>query len=217
MPLTVIKYWLVMVVVLSCLSPAEAHPRFAADTWSWAAVDSPLTVDERLTPPDTLGTVDERSNPPDSLEVLRELTPPPDSLANGDLPSDSEKEPVEKSPAWAAVRSAILPGWGQCYVDQHFKAVLFAGAQATLVTLTLREHKAANRDMDLFDSTQDSTYYYSSLDHETNKDNFISWAIITSLLSVLDAYIDAHLYGFEENVTFGDEGEMEISVRYEFH
>ena len=67
--------------------------------------------------------------------------------------------------------------------------------------------------LDRFEATQDSTYYTSGFNHETNADNFLSWAILTSLVSVLDAYIDAHLYRFEEKVRIDEDGAVEVSVK----
>jgi len=129
---------------------------------------------------------------------------------------DSPEEttpPVEKSPPGAAIRSAILPGWGQFYTENRLKGILFAGAQVGLFSLWWTEKRAGDRDLDVYHSTGDTSFYNSGISHRNRASSYFSWGLVVSLASVLDAYIDAHLYRFEEKVRMDDEGRVEVSVR----
>jgi|GEM_PF-2198806 len=136
--------------------------------------------------------------------VEQELPPP-------DISAEEEKQPVEKSPFGAAVRSLVVPGWGQFYTENRLKGILIGGVEVTLFALWFTEREARDRDFDEYERTANQVFLTSSIDHGDRADNFLSWALLTTLMSGLDAYIDAHLYRFEEKVRMG--GEVEVSFR----
>jgi len=160
--------------------------------------------------------------PGDSLDIFKEEPQPAEQLEIDEPPIERPLEslleppiecPLEKSPPGAAIRSAVLPGWGQFYTENRFKGILFAGAQVGLFSLWWIEKKAGERDMDKFNATDDMTFYNSGTSHQDKASNYFSWGLLVSLVSVLDAYIDAHLYRFDEKVRMDDEGRVEVSVR----
>ena len=91
-------------------------------------------------------------------------------------------EPV-KSPTGAALRSAILPGWGQLYNQKPYKAVFFFSLNAYLVyQIISNDHQ--------FDKTGKRFY-------KRRRDNHSWYFGLSYLLTLADAYVDAYLFGFE--------------------
>ena len=134
--------------------------------------------------------------------------------AQNDLEVKKENQPDEKSPLGATIRSMVLPGWGQFYTENRLKGILFAGAEITLFSLWWSEKKAGDRDMDEFNRTQDNSFYNSSTGHQNKASDYFSWGLVVYMVNMLDAYISAHLYKFDEKVRMVDEGAVEVSVQF---
>ncbi len=99
---------------------------------------------------------------------------------------DSTK--VQKSPTGALLRSLVLPGWGQWYNDQKIKAGIVVAAQATLIGFRFYFHNQASQ----FEKGSPEYNFY------LDRRNFMYWLMAgVVVLSMLDAYIDAHLYNFD--------------------
>lgn len=100
--------------------------------------------------------------------------------------SRSKKE--KKSPNGAMLRSLIFPGWGQWYNHQKIKAALVVAAQGTLVGLAVHYNNRAKANA----SDPSAHEFY------IDKRNQTFWFMGgVTLLSMLDAYIDAYLYDFD--------------------
>lgn len=92
-----------------------------------------------------------------------------------------------KSPRSAMIRSLVFPGLGQIYNEQYIKAGIVLAGQSVLIGLRFYYNNKANESID-------------PMDREFYKDrrNLTYWLMgATVLLSMLDAYIDAHLYDFD--------------------
>ncbi len=104
-------------------------------------------------------------------------------------PSDSSVVLLrpKKSPKGAMLRS-MLPGWGQLYNGQIIKGLLVVGGQGALIFNAVRLNgEAAN-----VESGSLAHNYY------IDRRNLMFWFMGgLTLLSMLDAYIDAHLYDFD--------------------
>ncbi|RMH96300.1 MAG: hypothetical protein D6681_12460 [Calditrichaeota bacterium] len=89
-----------------------------------------------------------------------------------------------KSPWGAVARSAILPGWGQVYNQQYVKGGLAFALQGFLMWRIVHFHnrwkKTGNRD------------------HRETRNLSIWYLGAAYLLTLVDAYVDAHLYKFDE-------------------
>jgi hypothetical protein len=87
-------------------------------------------------------------------------------------------------------RSLVVPGWGQAHNGPWLKAALFAGAEGALIYGVFEEDRLA-RDADEMgdDALADS--------HRSYKKDYLWWGAFAMLLSVGDAYVDAHLRGFD--------------------
>ena len=106
-----------------------------------------------------------------------------------------------KQPARAAIYSALLPGGGQIYNGAYLKAGLVAGVQGYLLWTAI--YNDGKRD-EYRDKAQNApneilqlNYANKSREYKAKVTNDIWWMGITAGLSVLDAYVDAHLYNFE--------------------
>ena len=55
---------------------------------------------------------------------------------------------MQKSPTGAIVRSLILPGWGQYYVESYWKIPLFLGAAGTCAYFIIDNNNSFNAKKD---------------------------------------------------------------------
>ncbi len=105
------------------------------------------------------------------------------------LPPFADAPKKARSPRGAMLRSALLPGWGQYYNGKLLKAALVFGVETFFVT------SAIVRNQKVVASTDPVIRSYW-IDQRNN----MSWAFLaTRLLSVLDAYVDAHLSDFDDS------------------
>ncbi len=112
----------------------------------------------------------------------------------------AEKDPVavpKRSPALAVALSAAFPGGGQIYTRNYVKAAAFAAGLGYIGYRYLEEDRAAKA----------STSYYEWWDHDAYRHDYKWWGIGVWLVSMADAYVDAHLYKFDE------QAEPEVSLR----
>lgn len=129
------------------------------------------------------------------------LMPSPFSLAQNDAQgnlnthfsletssTDSARVKV-KSPTGALIRSVIFPGWGQFYNKKYFKALLVFGTETGLVANSIylnQKYKASTTDLE-------REFYINN----RNLSNW--WLVGVILVSMADAFVDAHLHNFDEN------------------
>ncbi|MGC8748651.1 MAG: DUF5683 domain-containing protein [Candidatus Kapaibacteriota bacterium] len=122
-----------------------------------------------------------------------------------EVPKDTNLKVREvKSPIGAMLRSFAIPGWGQVYVRQYWKAPLFFGGAAVMYYYTFKHNSDFldySRQYDeLFKSNpQDTRLYLLKVRRENARDNrdiSIFFLVAVYGLSMLDAYVDAHLFNF---------------------
>ena len=89
-----------------------------------------------------------------------------------------------KSPWGAALRSAMVPGWGQLYTGSYLKAVGFFAADAYLL---VRVKLADNR----YHQTRRTQY-------RDERSKYIWYLGAAYFLTVADAYASAYLYKFDQ-------------------
>ncbi|RMF57559.1 MAG: hypothetical protein D6743_18790 [Calditrichaeota bacterium] len=130
------------------------------------------------------------------LFVLQNGVFSPDCAAQSATPNLSQpvkrdsivRKRQKKSPKGAMLRSLAFPGWGQVYNHQFIKAGLVVSAQGVLIFLMLRYNSKAS---DHPDGTSKHELYI-------DRRNLTFWLMgAVTALSMLDAYIDAHLYDFD--------------------
>jgi hypothetical protein len=108
----------------------------------------------------------------------------------GLTPADSLAPKSRKNPTGAMVRSILFPGWGQLYNGKWFKALLVFGLEAGFIGAAVYLNQKAHDDQD----TAENRAFYAD---QRNTNYWRTGVVI--LLSMLDAYVDAHLSDFDES------------------
>lgn len=112
------------------------------------------------------------------------------AVPHSDLQTQVRPDTIEtKSPTGAMLRSLALPGWGQFYNGKWFKGVLAIGVETGLVLNAIYLNAQLEKSTDPYDQE-----FYRN-----NRNLSFWWLGATILLSMLDAYVDAHLYHFDES------------------
>ena len=110
-----------------------------------------------------------------------------------------------KSPMGAAIRSILVPGLGQHYNGKKLKAVLAVAGEGTLIYLIFNDNKK-------FKDTNDISY--------RDRRNTLQWWFLFVLgVSAVDAYVDAYLDGFDNNMSISFDNSIQhpclnLSIRF---
>lgn len=127
-----------------------------------------------------------------------------------------------KNPNKAALYSVIFPGGGQLYNHSWWKAGAVIGVQSYLISAAIYNQDKQEDYKKLAETTTDpfqqQLYQSQSKTYRDKFNNDLWWIGITAGLSILDAYVDAHLYNFESekekiHLHFS---ENEIVLQYNF-
>ena len=111
-----------------------------------------------------------------------------------------------QSPSMAALKSFLLPGLGQIGNDRWVKAGVFFGAYTGLLGWAVainqdKQDAEGHYNAAVADTTADPAFWQSEVDRlESNRNAKYWFAGATMLLSVIDAYVDAHLRGFDKRI-----------------
>jgi hypothetical protein len=125
------------------------------------------------------------------------------------LTEQAERHPPDEKPStfFAPLRSAVFPGWGQIRNRRVVKGVIVFAVQNYLLGRTVAEHYWANeayRKMELYNRMGDGDtaedYYNEYSEHFDQRDQYGWWWAGFTILSMFDAYVDAHFYGFDREV-----------------
>ncbi len=106
-----------------------------------------------------------------------------------------------RSPMKAGALSLVLPGGGQVYNGKWIKAACVAGVECWFIGSAIYHDAKMNDAYDNAMSSSGDEYTYWAGEYDDHRDarqNAYWWLGTTVFLSVLDAYVDAHLYNFEE-------------------
>ncbi|MFQ5631694.1 MAG: DUF5683 domain-containing protein [bacterium] len=108
----------------------------------------------------------------------------------GLAPADTLARKKAKNPTGAMVRSIFFPGWGQLYNGKWLKALIVFGAEAGFIGTAIYLNQKAHDDRE------------TALNRELYADmrNTNYWRTgVAILISMLDAFVDAHLSDFDES------------------
>jgi hypothetical protein len=112
---------------------------------------------------------------------------------------DSTPPPLEyRNPTGALLRSSVLPGWGQFYNDQPVKGIVMGLAETGLLAWLIAEHAAAEDARDDYSESGDPDDLARYETHRQTRLDLIWYTSAAWLYGMLDAYVDAHLYCFEQ-------------------
>lgn len=124
---------------------------------------------------------------------------------------------MQKSTWGALIRSFVLPGWGQYYVESYWKVPIFLGATGFLVYLIIdnnNKYQDYQRQYDELKAQETNTNSFQLQLLKTkkefyrdNRDMSAFYMLGVYILAAIDAYSDAHLYDFNVN------DDLSLSVR----
>ncbi len=110
-----------------------------------------------------------------------------------------------------AMRSAVVPAWGQLTNGKKKKAAVLFGAQAYIYTRIAIESRQA-READLFAAALQREGAHENeialaetwaQDHYDTRRDLLFWAIVAGFYGAMDAYIDAHIGEFDREIEEG--------------
>jgi hypothetical protein len=115
---------------------------------------------------------------------------------------------MSKSPWGAVLRSAIFPGWGQFYNESYWKIPIVLGLSGFLVGGVISEHSGYADYRDRYAASITSAMPSGDLRlkqfreyYRANRDTYAWWLLVTYLVQIADAFVDAHLYDFDVSGT----------------
>jgi hypothetical protein len=108
---------------------------------------------------------------------------------------------------WGAVwRSLVFPGWGQLYVENYWKAPLFAGTAGALIYGIIYYNSKYNDMQNMMDNesalANPNQFYIMILKNKRefyrdSRDVNGFYLVAVYILASVDAYVGAHLYDFD--------------------
>lgn len=106
-----------------------------------------------------------------------------------------------KNPTRAALYSAFVPGGGQIYNEAYIKAGIVIGVQGYLIGSVLYHDRKADDYSQLAAEAETPAlaeiYRTRRNEYQEMRTSDFWWVGITMGLSILDAWVDAHLYDYE--------------------
>jgi len=109
---------------------------------------------------------------------------------------------MEKSPWFAVLQSAVVPGLGQIYNESYIKAPIIWGAAALLVYGWIYNNDLYVDYRNLYQQTQIDRYKTLRSFYRDQRDLFTIYMGLLYLLNLVDAYVDAHLFDFNVEEDF---------------
>jgi hypothetical protein len=118
-----------------------------------------------------------------------------------------------RSPTGALLRSAVIPGWGQFYNSEPLKGLGYGALQAGLLGWVLYENNRADEARENHRLTGDPAWEQAYEEHYNRRRSLIWYTAGAWVLSMLDAYVDAYLFGFEaENRSFDRNAGLALGI-----
>jgi hypothetical protein len=131
----------------------------------------------------------------------------PVSAADGEKPAAPAESTIVvgrglDAPTAVMARSLLFPGWGQAKNGMWVKAVAVAAIETSLLERVFFEDRIARRYGTLaerlpVDDPARVPYDQGLARHRAHRRDFIWWTSLFALLSMGDAYVDAHLKRFD--------------------
>jgi hypothetical protein len=125
---------------------------------------------------------------------------------NGAAATDSvPRRPV--SPMGAFVRSLVIPGWGQAALGKTTRGAFYFTMEATSLWMLIKTQAkldAAERagNEDLINARTEQ------------REDWVALAVFWALFAGVDAWVSAHLWGFEGEVVAPPDGSAGVAIQY---
>jgi len=152
------------------------------------------------------GGFDSHTFPPllPALALLLALCGPARAQAPADSLSGERHRPWHEQPTWIMARSAVVPGWGQFKNGRPLKAGLAIGLEGAIGYKLVDAWKdvtaASEREDDALAHGDEAAAAAARADYEDayNRRATAAWFLAGAvILSMVDAYVDAHLIQFD--------------------
>ena len=105
----------------------------------------------------------------------------------------------------ALLRSVAIPGWGQYYNRKYVKSAVVCAVETFFIIKAVHWWKKTedqyNSIQQTSDQSQQTARYNIYRSYRTNRDDYLWGVGLTVFLSMFDAYVDAHLAGFDVDIT----------------
>ena len=129
-----------------------------------------------------------------------------------------EIEVKKKKPFKAAALSLFIPGGGQLYNSAYLKSIGVMVLETSMIGLAVYHHFKAEDYYDKYRISENENDYNDYLDYYYKRQSDLWWLGAVVFLSTIDAFVDAHLFNFEEKknkIHLKFENNM-ISLSYKF-
>ena len=152
------------------------------------------------------------------------------ALAGMPVDTTENSRKLFTAPSWVAVRSLVVPGWGQLYNGKPIKALVVAGGQIAMGYGIYHQYKKYRENSNLsyeayadyqrgrgrpgaiYDSLRSADYDGIARFYLNDRNKLIWWSAGAMLLSVYDSFVDAHLQHFDVGPTIGADGEPKVII-----
>ncbi len=122
--------------------------------------------------------------------------------AAASLPGEDEAAGADHGfktgPAQSLLASAAYPGLGQILNETDRKAAVIGGVEAFLIARLVLEDRWTRHSFRLYNETGKNVYFEEYSKHFDTRQTLLWWAVVAALYGIADAYVDAHLVGFED-------------------
>ena len=142
-----------------------------------------------------------------------------DSLIISDSTRVLRTDKERRSPMGALLRSVAVPGWGQFYNHKYIKSAVVFGAESFFIIKSVQWWKKAEDQYDLVQQSESGRDFTTYLNYRDRRNDYLWLTGLSVFLSMFDAYVDAHLSGFDVDLTpdFEDEAVgAQIKIKYTF-
>jgi hypothetical protein len=120
-----------------------------------------------------------------------------------------------KSTGTAVLLSFLLPGGGQVYTGNWWKAALIAPTEVTLGYFSIKEHLSASDYLSQFELHHVQSDSVNYVRHRDTRTALLWWTGAVLAFSMADAYVSAQMYGFDREMRLAL-GPMRAGIAMEF-
>lgn len=112
----------------------------------------------------------------------------------------AEEISKKKYPLTAGALSCLLPGGGQFYNGKLIKSGVVFALEGSLIGLAVYHHLEAEKNYDKYkiDPNLNTYFYQEYVKYYERRQSDFFWIGTVVFLSAIDAYIDAHLFDFDD-------------------
>jgi len=106
-------------------------------------------------------------------------------------------EENKKKPLKAAALSLLIPGGGQFYNESYWKSSGVFLLESYVIGLATYHHLKAEDYYQKYAQTENPENYGKYLEYYNKRQSDFFWVGTVVFLSMIDAFVDAHLFDFE--------------------